>query len=51
VLKQLEEVQWDEYGSDAQFEFDLTILVHGLERILADGGSSGVERPGDPSPG
>jgi TetR/AcrR family tetracycline transcriptional repressor len=51
VLKQLEEVRWDEYGSDAQFEFDLTILVYGLERILADGGSSGEDPSGDPSLG
>ncbi|MDT0184019.1 TetR/AcrR family transcriptional regulator C-terminal domain-containing protein [Microbacterium sp. ARD31] len=35
VLKQLNDVDWDEFGSEQQFEFDLKILVYGLERLLA----------------
>lgn len=36
MLKRLHDVNWDEFGSDQQFEFDLKILVYGLERVLAD---------------
>lgn len=36
LLKQLSDVNWDEYGSEQQFDFDLKILVHGLERVLSD---------------
>jgi TetR/AcrR family tetracycline transcriptional repressor len=36
-LRRLAQLEWDELGSERQFEFDLTVLVYGLERLLAEG--------------
>lgn len=36
ALKQLSDVDWDEFGSDQQFDFDLRILISGLEVVRTE---------------